>query len=134
MSVLDTRNTNAILIKAGVTRENLEGYTMDDICNILGVEYVVDGRVQLNETSESSSASNFYSNRGKKEDKELRKNGFATASTNTRVNYATVITVDIYSEKGNNIYNNSRKSFSRSQDAYKTTLEHLLKRSPLFRK
>jgi len=134
LTVMDTRNTNAKLIKAGVTRENIQGYTMDDICNILGVEFLVDGTVMLNKVSESSLASSTYSDKTKYKTNERKDNGYTSANATNYANYETTISVDIYSDKGNNMFSQSRKSFFKTQDAYQNAMEYVLKRSPLYSK
>jgi len=134
LSVLDTRTTNARLIKAGVTRENIEGYTMDDICNILGVEFVVDGTVVLNKASVSSLASSSYSDKSKGNRNDQKSSGYTSASATNYENYETTINLDIYNDKGNNMFSQSRKSFFKTQDAYQNALEYVLKRSPLYSK
>ncbi|WAC10082.1 hypothetical protein [Dyadobacter pollutisoli] len=134
LQVLDTRNTNARLIKAGVTRETLQGYTMDDICNILGVEFIVDGTVLLNKASESSIASSSNTDKTKFNDKEVKSTGYASSRATNYNNYETTINLDVYNDKGNNMFSQSRKSFFKSQDAYQNALEYVLKRSPLYSK
>src|ERR1700750_3129689 len=52
--ILDPRTTNTQLFKAGVHKDNMKGYTMDDICKILGVEFVVEGVVTVNKSGVSS--------------------------------------------------------------------------------
>jgi alpha-amylase/alpha-mannosidase (GH57 family) len=40
----------------------------------------------------------------------------------------------IYNEKAQIVYNQNRKAFWNTEDAYKNTLEYLIKRSPLYTK
>ena len=40
--IVDPATTNAMLLKAGVTPATVRQFTPADICNILGVEYIVD--------------------------------------------------------------------------------------------
>lgn len=134
LSILDTRNTNALLIKAGVTRENLEGFTMDDICNILGVEYVVDGTVLLDKTSQTAVASSYSNDKTKGNRNDQKSSGYTSASATNYQNYETTINLNIYNDKGNNMFSQSRKSFFHTQDAYQNALEYVLKRSPLYSK
>lgn len=134
LSIMDTRNTNAKLVKAGVTRDNIQGFTMDDICNILGVEFLVDGTVMLNKVSESSLASNAYSDKTKYKPNERKESGYSSGSATNYQNYETTISLDVYNDKGNNMFSQSRKSFFKTQDAYQNALEYVLKRSPLYSK
>lgn len=130
-TVLDTRTTNALLIKAGVTKNNIKGYTMEDLCNILGVEYVVEGIVSQNKTIQSS----YQTNTGDIKQKNNNRATYNSSSFGTTTqSYKTNVTVGIYNDKGNSVYNEDRNSFWATQDAYKNTLEYLLKRSPLYSK
>lgn len=134
LSVIDTRTTNARLIKAGITRENIEGYTMDDICNILGAEFIVDGTVVLNKASQTSLASNSYSDKSKSNRNEQKSSGYSSTSATNQQNYETTINLSIYNDKGNSMFSQSRKSFFQTQDAYQNALDYVLKRSPIYSK
>jgi TolB-like protein len=130
-TILDPRTTNALLIKAGVTKNNIKGYTMADLCNILGVEYVVDGMVSQNKTVQTTMQSNSGDIKQKNNNKATYNSysyGTATQSYKTNVN------LGIYNDKGVSVYSQDRNSFWATQDAYKNTLEYLLKRSPLYSK
>lgn len=136
-TLLDPRTTNALLIKAGVTKENIKGYTMDEICKMLGVEYLIEGIVSVNLVNQS----NYQSNNGaaktqtgsKSSDRKTTYSGSSYSTTNQ--NYSTTLNLNIYNDKGSSVYSQERKSlFNTSQDAYKATLEYLLKRTPLYTK
>ena len=133
-TILNPRITNAQLIKAGITKDNIKGYTMDDLCNILGVEYVVDCLITMNKTTQTV----FQSNSGRtttKEDDDKRDKRYNSSSYGTATqNYETNTTFAIYNDKGTTVYNQNRKSFWNTQDAYRNTLEYLLKRRPLYTK
>lgn len=134
LTVMDTRTTNARLIKAGVTRENIEGFTMDDICNILGVEFVVDGSVLLTKVSQQTLANASYTDKSKTTRNDQKSSGYTSANSYNFENYETTINLDIYNDKGNNMFSQSRKSFFKTQDAYQNALEYVLKKSPLYSK
>lgn len=136
-TLLDPRTTNALLIKAGVSKDNIKGYTMDEICKILGVEYVIEGIVSVNLVNQS----NYQSNNGaaktqnntKSSDRKTTYSG-SSYSTSSQ-NYSTTLNLNIYNDKGASVYSQERKSlFNTSQDAYIATLEYLLKRTPLYTK
>lgn len=136
-TLLDPRTTNALLIKAGVTKENIKGYTMDEICKMLGVEYVIEGIVSVNLVNQS----NYQSNNGaaktqsgtKSSDRKTSYSGSTYSTTNQ--NYSTTLNLNIYNDKGSSVYSQERKAlFNTSQEAYKATLEYLLKRTPLYTK
>jgi len=99
--IQDPMTTNATLIKAGINQENIRGYTMGEICNILGVEYVVTGTVTQNETSAtnySGSNTNAKSNKGKNDKGNIFKSSTSTYSSSVQ-NYETAITMNIYTDK-----------------------------------
>lgn len=134
-TIINPRTTNAQLIKAGINRSNIKGYTMDDICNLLGVEYVVDGLVTLNKTTQTTYQSNSGKTTSKdgKDDEKDRKYNSSSYGTTTQ-NYQTNLNLSIYNDKGTSVYSQDRTAFWNTQDAYKNTLEYLLKRSPLYTK
>lgn len=141
----DPITTNALLAKAGVSNNNIDGYTMGEIATILGVEYLIQGMVTISKTSTTT---NNYSTSKQKTDKDLKVNTsgkiigdiWGTSKTNTysggiqSQNYSTSVTVNIYTDKGENIYNKDYQSFWINKDAYKTTLAHLAKHNPLYKK
>ena len=140
MSIVDPRTSNAMLIKAGVNKETIKGYTMEDLCNILGVEYVIDGIVAVNKGNQtnitSGNANTTYSssNNNKNNQYKSKEKSSGSAITTSTQNYETSLTLSIYNDKGNSVYSQERRSFWNTQDAYKSTLEYLLKRCPLYSK
>lgn len=140
MSIVDPRTSNALLIKAGINKETIKGYTMEDLCNILGVEYVIDGIVAVNkgnQTNYSSGNSNTTfssSNNNKNNQYKSKEKSSGSAITTSTQNYETSLTLSIYNDKGTSVYSQERRSFWNTQDAYKPTLEYLLKRCPLYSK
>ncbi len=132
-TILPPRTTNAQLIKAGINRQTIKGYTMEDICNVLGVEYVVDGLVTLNKTTQTVSQSNSGSTKSKDDDGKDRKYNSYSYGTSTQ-NFQTKLSLAIYNDKGTAVYDHDRTAFFNTQDAYTNTLEYLLKRSPLYTK
>ena len=136
LTILDPRTTNAILIKAGVNKETIKGFTSADLCNLLGTEYVMDGTVMLDKTSQTTSGSSSYqssstNNNGKNKDKYTAS---SSSSSTSYQNYETTISMSIYNDKGASIFNQNRKSFWTDQNAYKKALEYLLKKTPFYQK
>jgi len=142
------RNTNTLLIKAGVTNNNIQGFTMGEICNILGVEYVVQGVVTLEKTTQTNYGTSLTTTKGKGEKLHLNSEGkligdiygegktkTASFGTSTSVqNYSTSILINIYNDKGDNIFSQDHSSFWQTEDAYKITLKYLAKKSPFYKK
>jgi len=136
LTILDPRTTNARLIKAGVTRENVKGYSMEDICNILAVEFVVEGMVVIDRGQQTTSS---YGNM-KTTDSYNSKNNSGTykatggsSSTSTQY-YINNVTIGVYNDKGSTLYSQERKSLLNLQGEYKSALDYLLKRTPIYSK
>ena len=143
----DPISTNALLTKAGITNNNLEGFTMGEIANILGVEYIIQGLVSIEKTSVTS-FSNTTSNSKTKNKAHVDKKGHiigdiwnsnnkktnsSTFGSSTQ-NYSTNITMNIYSDKGDNLFSQDHQSFWNTQNAYKITLNYLAKRTPIYKR
>lgn len=140
----DPSTTNTLLAKAGVTN-NIEGYTMGEICNILGVEYVVQGLVSIERSSITNYSNEQTTTTGKNKayvdrkgnivgnPNQKEKSNTSSFSTSTQ-NFATNITMNVYTDKGENVFNMDHVSFWQTQDAYKITLQYLAKRSPIYKR
>jgi len=142
-------DTNALLIKAGVANNNIQGYTMGEICSILGVEYVIQGMVSVEKTTQQNINTYSETTKNKGNNKAyIDKNGHlignplengksksygSSVSTNTQ-NYSTSMTMNVFNDKGDQIYSQDHASFWNTQDAYKITLKYLAKRMPLYKK
>lgn len=136
-TLVDPRTTNALLAKAGATKENITGFTMNELCNILGVEYIIDGTVKQNkavQTSYTSDNSNINVKRNGNDKVTGVKTGGSTFST-AEQRYDTSVSISIYMDTNTSIFNQSHRAFfSNTDGGYKSPLQYLLKRSPLYRK
>lgn len=135
-TVVSPRSTNVLLAKAGITRANVMNYSMAEIGQILGVEYVIDGMVTQNRTNQTSYGSSTYNDRskGNKDSDKRSGSGSSSSYSTTTQNYQTVMDLKIYNDKSEVVYSQNRKAFWNTQDAYKNTMEYLIKRSPLYTK
>lgn len=134
-AVLEPRRTDVLLNKANITRATIMNYTMDEIAKILGVEYIVDGMVTQNRTSQTSYGSSSYQNKNKdndKKDDDKKSSGSSSTYATTQQNYQSTLDLKIYNDKGATIYSQNRKAFWNTEDAYKSALEYLIKRCPLY--
>lgn len=136
MVVQPTQTTNALLLKAGITGANVRSFTMGEICNILGVEYVIQGTITQDLTSVSSSSSGSTTVNAKTNQNNNRTVGTVNgySSSYSTQNYSTNVTMNIYTDKGEMIFSQDHQSFWSSNDAYKVTLNYLLKRTPIYQK
>lgn len=132
-TIQDTRTTNALLIKAGVTRDKMRGFTMDEVCRILGVEFLLDGTV-----SQATGAQSNYSNSSSNTRENNKNTGWNTTnsgSSTTYNNIRTTVSISVFNDKNENVYNNSHQAVISSSDgAYANTLDYILKRSPFYKK
>ncbi len=144
-----TNDTNVLLIKAGITNNNIQGYTMGEICNILGVEFVVQGVVSVEKTTQQNYNSYYETSKNKGNNKAYidskghlvgnpmndgKSQSYGSSSSTNVQNYATSMTINVYNDKGNSIYSQDHTSFWNTQDAYKITLKYIAKRMPLYKK
>lgn len=135
-TVLDPRTTNALLGKAGINRDNVKNYTMDELGDIIGVEYLVEGLITLDRTQQTSTSNTQYNTTTKNDPKKNNTdyNTSKTSTSTTEQNYETRFSLSIYDDKGNSVFNQQRKSFWDGQNAYRNAMEYLLKRTPLYTK
>lgn len=135
-TLIDNRTTNALLSKAGISRETMDNFTMKEICDALDVAFVVTGMVTVNKTTQSSYSSNNQNSSVKKNTDRNKTNASTSGSSYSTVeqNYSTTVDLEMYNDRGESLYNQNRQAFWHQQDAYKSTMEYLLKRSPLYKK
>ena len=135
-TILDVRSTNAALIKAGITRDKLMGFTMKEICDILGVEYIIDGTITQNKGyATSSSYGNTNTDIKRKSDDKVKVNSSDYSNSNSVQRYDVSVSLNIYMDNNASIYNQTHKAFLTNTDgSYSSPLEYLLKRCPLYRK
>jgi len=135
-TILDPATTNALLGKAGVTMENFRNFTMTEICDILGVEYVVRGTITSNMTSTTSSGNATYNTKSGsssgKTGTDNKSSGNVYSSSSTQENFKTSVLMEIYSDDGKKVFGQDRTSFWQTVDAYKNTIQYLLKKSPIY--
>jgi len=136
-TLIDPRTTNALLAKAGVTKDNITGFTMNELCNILGVEYIIDGTVKQNKASQTSYTSDNSNTNVKRNanDKVTKVNTYGSTFSNAEQRYDVSVSLNIYNDNNASIYNQSHRAFfSNTDGGYNSPLQYLLKRCPLYRK
>ncbi|RZL34673.1 MAG: hypothetical protein EOP00_31195 [Pedobacter sp.] len=131
-TILDPRTTDALLIKAGITRDKMAGFTMDEICKVLGVEYIIDGTVSINKGVATSSTSGGVTIKKENDQKTKASNSSSTVSAQT---YITTITLNVFNDKNTSLFNETHRALLASTDgSYAVTLHYLLKRTPFYKK
>ena len=139
LELQDSETTNAKLFKAGITLENLRGFTYDEICSALGVEYVVSGTVKQHKNVSATSATNTAvketpattNNHGK-----VTSTGGVQATTTTTSytseQYTTTVTLNVHNDSGKSIFSESHQSTWTGPEAYKNTVNFLWKKTSLY--
>lgn len=134
LTVQDPVITRALLAKNQIDREQLKALTPGEVAKLLGVEYVIYGTTNLENkgTNTSSSQVTTYKESKDKAKNQTNNSGKAitTNSSYSVTNYNTHIALRIYNDKGQNIYSDSRNSFGTGMDAYKGSINYMIKRTP----
>jgi hypothetical protein len=125
VKIQDPVETNALLGRKQIKADDLRDYLPAELATILGVDYVITGRVsQEYAGATNNNRSNTHHDRHQRQ--------ISTQSRTTEL-FNTYIELDIYTSTGENIYSKSRKSILYDVDAYKNGLHYLLKRSPIIK-
>jgi hypothetical protein len=135
--LVDPATTNAALLKAGVTPATVRQFTPADICNILGVEYIVGGTITQNTgtaTTTQSNNANVKTNTNPKNNTNNNAKVNSTSSSSTVQNYKTSVTMNVYNDKGETIFSQEHSSVWSFDGAYKNAVEYLLKKLPIYTK
>jgi hypothetical protein len=138
----DPAETNALLRRNGVNQSNFREFTPKELAGILQVEYVLMGIISQDFVGEATVTHNNRRDYNSRHDHRhdhrynYRNNNRrqTTGHSRTRQELSTNIDLDIYNDKGENIFSKSRRSILSGVDAYKYGIQYLLKRSPLYKR
>jgi hypothetical protein len=126
----DPAETNALLLKNGITGANIREFTPKELAAILQVEYILKGMVTQESTGELTVRNSNIRDYSYKNRYSLETHG----RSRTTYELSTNIDLDVYNGKGGNIFSKSRRSILPTVNAYKNGLEYLLKRTPLYKR
>ena len=135
--ILDPATTDALLLKAGVTPATARQFTPADICNILGVEYIVGGTITQNTgtaTTTQYNNANVKTNTNQKTNTTQNAKVTSSGSSSTVQNYKTSVTMNVYNDKGETVFSQEHASVWSFDGAYKNAVQYLLKRLPIYTK
>lgn len=138
LKMMDVMEVNAVLAKKGIDESNIRQYTPKELAAILNVEYVITGTV-LQDLGTLVTVDNRNNTRRQKiehygDHTKVTNRNYRSGSTTTQQNIETQVTLAIYNESGEKIYGKSRHSLLSGPDAYRNTIEYLLKRTPLYKR
>jgi len=127
----DPNTTNAILSKNGVTDDNFVNFTIPELANMLGVEYVVQSTLSINKKGSSSFGSSYGTVKQKNENKYT---GSSFDISSTSIEFQTNLDMLLYNDQGESVWSRSKESFWPNSDAYLQTIKFLFKRMPIYQK
>lgn len=136
-TILDPRTTNSLLAKNGATKDRLMNFTMKELGDILGVEYIIEGVVTQNKGYETSSTYSTDNTKVKRDNNDKVKgvSGSDSSYGSSVQRFDVSVGLSIYMDNNSSIYNQTHKAFlSNTDGSYSGPLEYLLKRCPLYRK
>jgi hypothetical protein len=138
LKFMDAVEINALLRKKGIDDSNIRQYTPAELAEFLHVEYVIMGSVLQDKGSVITTVNNTNTKKQTvdtwKYDTRVVKKNSSHGSAVTRQDIETQVTFSIYNKTGEKIYSKSRHSLLSEQDAYKNTIQYLLKRTPLYKR
>lgn len=138
LKIQDATETNALLGKKGINSYSIRNYTPKELAEILQVEYVIMGTIEQNYadistvTNDNRTGTRQIEQRGNGVSVKDRQN--STGFSNTHQHVQTNVRLTVYNEKGENIYTKSKHSILSTNEAYKNSLQFLLKRTPLYKR
>lgn len=125
----DPQTTNALLIRNGIDENSIRGYTFDELCKILGTEYIIQGGLSRSSKENIASAETKTI---KSDDDRTRQN--KAASTVVERTYQNEVSVLIYNRQNDKIFDNHRTAILSGEASYKDALFYMLKRCPVYNK
>lgn len=134
LDIQDPMTTNALLAQNNISNDQLRSITPKKMAEILGVEYVVYGTLNVVNKGASTTGSNITSYRNKRDRNKRKGLAVTTGTSTTRIVYDERLNLDIYNNLGKNIYSESKRPFASGVEAYNSSLKYLIKRSPFGKK
>lgn len=125
----DPNTTNALLYRNGIDMNTIKGYTYDELCRILGAEFVLQGTLSRSvKESVNSSGSSTTKVEGNKKQNDN------STSTTVENQYENEVTLGIFNKQNERIFSNRRTAFLNNEGSYHDALHYMLKRSPIYNK
>jgi len=117
--------------KHNINGENIYQFAIPELANFLGVEYIVQGTLTINQSGTSS----FGSTYGQAKSKSWNKvSGYSLSSTSTTVQYHTIVDLVLYNDSGEAVRSQTKESVWPNDNAYDMTFRYLIKRMPIYSK
>lgn len=138
LTLQDPITTNAILGKNNVNRNNISEFTPVEIAQLLGVEYIIYGTVNITNKGTAtygSTGTSFNQKQtatyGNSKSEDRTKGGvYSSSSSTSLIQYDTSVGIRMFNDRGDNLYSQSRHVFGTAIDNYKNGIQYMLKRTP----
>ncbi|GAA4791938.1 hypothetical protein GCM10023231_19840 [Olivibacter ginsenosidimutans] len=117
--------TNALLLKQGISGSEINRYTMEELCQLLGVNYLVQTVATINTNA------GFYAHAEASHKDDVKS---ITQVSKGATDYDTNIMLNIFDRDGKRLFGKDRTSIWHTSDGYQKTIDYLAKRTPLYKK
>ena len=114
-------------MRNGIDENNIKAYTFDELCKILGTEYIVQGSLSRSSKDNISSAETKTI---KKDDDRINQN--KASNTVVEKTYQNEVTILIYNWQNSKIFGTRRTALLDNESSYKDALLFILKRCPVY--
>jgi len=136
--VQDPRTTNSLLQQNGIDPQQLSAMPPKDVAVMLGVEFIVYGTLNADNEGARTYGSEVTTYKDKEEKKyesdKTKKTDKGTAissgSSTTTITYDLRVGLSMYNDQGNNVFSDSREPFGSGLDAFPSSLDYMIKRTP----
>lgn len=130
----DPVETNAILYENNIDEAEASKMRPEKIAELLGVEFIVMGSAKIDYTGSNTygSSSTTYKDKEDKNRSSTKSSGKEStySSSSSIENYSTNISLKIFNDQGNSLYDVDRTGLGTNLDKYEATISYLIKRSP----
>lgn len=138
LTLQDPMTTNALLAKNNIDHSNISSMTPGEIANLLGVEFVVFGTINLTNKGASTygTAGTTYKERDKtdytkgKSDERTKGSAVTSTSSSTKIEYDTSVDFRLFNNQGTSLYSDSRHVFGSDVNSYENGINYMVKRTP----
>lgn len=138
LTLQDPMTTNAMLAKNNIDHSNISSMTPGEIADLLGVEFVVFGTINLTNKGASTygTAGTTYKERDKtdytkgKSDERTKGSAVTSSSSSTKIEYDTSVDFRLFNNQGTSLYSDSRHVFGSDVNSYENGINYMVKRTP----
>jgi len=133
VTVMNGRNINVLLNKAGITPETFDNYTIKEIADVVEADYVLIGAVD--KTLQGTSSINVNGETSHKKSSGT-KNTFGSSVGSTTDTFEATVYISIFKKDGTPIYDNNKSNvfIDNSSTSWKNSIIWQVRHFPLYTK